>query len=150
MLFSYLTCLDTTPFILLNFFSLIETISLKIENLGDNLSRTDFLYFYKTNNGQIYTEETSSSNAACRPWLKNVASLSSLVFSTHLWSTMGSVVEKESIQTCSTVHQPDDMESEAVTNHAGWAMKRARDIINSMEEIILALKTHQWLVMSVK
>ena len=34
---------------------------------------------------------------------------------------MGSVVEKESIQTHSTVHQPDDMESEAVTDHAGSA-----------------------------
>ena len=34
---------------------------------------------------------------------------------------MGSVVEKESIQTRSTVHQPDDMRSEAVTDHAGSA-----------------------------
>ena len=44
---------------------------------------------------------------------------------------MGSVVEKESIQTRSTVHQEDYMESEAATDHAGWAIKRARDIINS-------------------
>ena len=30
VLFSHLTCLQTTPFILLSFFSLVETISLKI------------------------------------------------------------------------------------------------------------------------
>ena len=44
----------------------------------------------------------------------------------HFWSTMGSVVEKENIQTRSSVHQPDDKESEALTDHAGWAIKRAR------------------------
>ena len=49
----------------------------------------------------------------------------------HFWNTMGSVVEKESMQTRSTVHQPNDMEPEAVTDHAGWAIKRTRDIINS-------------------
>lgn len=43
---------------------------------------------------------------------------------------MGSVVEKKNIQTRSSVHQPDDMESEVLTDHAGWAIKRARDIIN--------------------
>ena len=51
----------------------------------------------------------------------------------HFWSTMGSVVEKESIQTRSTVRQPDDMESEAVTDHAGWA-----------------IKIHLWLLISVQ
>ena len=58
----------------------------------------------------------------------------------HFWSTMGSVVEKESNQTRSTVRQPDDMESEAVTDHAGWAIKRARDIINSSGGKYLRIK----------
>ena len=58
----------------------------------------------------------------------------------HFWSTMGSVVEKENIQTRSSVHQPDDMESEALTDHAGWAIKRARDIINSSRENHLSIK----------
>ena len=52
---------------------------------------------------------------------------------------MGSVVEKENIQTRSSVHQPDDMESEALTDHAGWAIKRARDIINSSRENHLSI-----------
>ena len=58
----------------------------------------------------------------------------------HFWSITGSVVEKESIQTRSTVHQADHMESEAATDHAGWAIKGARDIINSSEGNHLSVK----------
>ena len=58
----------------------------------------------------------------------------------HFWSTTGSVVEKENIQTRSSAHLPDDMESEAVTDHAGWAIKRARDIINSCAGNHLSIK----------
>ena len=64
---------------------------------------------------------------------------------------MGSVVEKESIQTRWTVHQPDYMESEAVTDHAGWAIKRARGIINNSNGgNHLSIKSHQWLEMPAK
>jgi len=58
----------------------------------------------------------------------------------HFWSTMGSIVEEENIQTRSSVNQSDDMESEAVTDHAGWAIKRARDIINSSAGNHLSIK----------
>ena len=53
---------------------------------------------------------------------------------------MGSVVEKENIETRSNVNQQDDMESEAVMDHDGWAIKRARDIINSSARNHLSIK----------
>ena len=61
----------------------------------------------------------------------------------HFWSTVGSVsVQQENTETTT---QPDsqaadDMEVEAVTDHGGWAIKRARDIIKSSTETNLRIK----------
>ena len=61
----------------------------------------------------------------------------------HFWSTVGSVsVQQENTErTMQPDSQPaDDMEVEAVTDHAGWAIKRARDIIKSSTETNLRIK----------
>ena len=62
----------------------------------------------------------------------------------HFWSTVGSVVRKDNDETPSSVHQPgsqpDDMEFAAVTDHAGWAIKRARDIVKSSTVTHLNIK----------
>ena len=54
----------------------------------------------------------------------------------HFWSTIGSVhaVARSPVQSPFSVVQPDEMESCAIKDHAGWAIKRARDMIKSMFE----------------
>ena len=57
---------------------------------------------------------------------------------------VGSVICKDNEETPSNVHQtgsqPDDMEFAAVANHAGWAIKRARDIMKSSTVARLSTK----------
>ena len=101
-----------------------------------------------------FSECRVKPNAASRVWEeilleqgieKNAASDS--VFQhilQHFWSTVGSVVRKDNKETPSNVHQtgsqPDDMEFAAVVDHAGWAIKRARDIVKSSSVARLSIK----------
>ena len=101
-----------------------------------------------------FSECRVKPNAASRVWEeilleqgieKNAASDS--VFQhilQHFWSTVGSVVRKDNEETPSNVHQtgsqPDDMEFAAVVDHAGWAIKRARDIVKSSSVARLSIK----------
>ena len=62
VLFSYFTCLHTTTLIFLSLFALVETIS-DFENLGETNILTCKMF-----------------TSGCRPWLKNVACVSSLIF----------------------------------------------------------------------
>ena len=54
-------------------------------------------------------------------------------FDIYLSISVVSVIRKDSVETPSSVFQPgsqpDDMEFAAVTDHAGWAIKRARNIV---------------------
>ena len=47
----------------------------------------------------------------------------------HFWSTVGSTFQKINIETDYSNAEPDSMELSAISYHAGWAIKRARDII---------------------
>ena len=82
---------------------------------------------------EILLEEGIEVNAASDSVLQHILQ--------HFWSTIGSVTQKE---IPSSSHQPetqqDEMEFEAVSDHAGWAIKRARDIIKSSAETNLKIK----------
>ena len=59
----------------------------------------------------------------------------------HFWSTTGSVFKQENTSRPAAQEAVDDiMETDAVKDHAGWAIKRARDIIKSSTEDKLRIK----------
>ena len=111
-----------------------------------------------------FSECRVKPNAASRVWEeilleqgieKNVASDS--VFQhilQHFWSMVGSVVRKDNQETPSNVHQtgsqPDDIEFAAVVDHAGWAIKRARDIVKSSSVARLSIKSQMCLMLHMK
>ena len=47
----------------------------------------------------------------------------------HFWSTIGSTLQNRKMETDYPKAEPDSMELSAISYHAGWAIKRARDII---------------------
>lgn len=47
----------------------------------------------------------------------------------HFWSTIGSTLQNRKMDTDYQKAEPDPMELSAISYHAGWAIKRARDII---------------------
>ena len=59
----------------------------------------------------------------------------------HFWSTTGSVFKQENTSRPAAQEAVDDiMETDAVKDHAGWAIKRARDIIKSSTKDKLRIK----------
>lgn len=53
----------------------------------------------------------------------------------HCWSTIGSTVEKKDVEPhLLQSRKPDDLELMAIREHAGWAVKRARDNIKAGTE----------------
>ena len=58
----------------------------------------------------------------------------------HFWSTIGSTMENRTMETDYPKTEPDFMELSAISYHAGWAIKRARDIIKQASEEQLRLQ----------
>ena len=59
----------------------------------------------------------------------------------HFWSTIGSTTEMTDFEITSLpLKIPDEMESFAIKDHAGWAIKRARDIVKSSSVDQLKIK----------
>ena len=64
----------------------------------------------------------------------------------HFWSVKESKNSQEHLNIGSTKSKPDCSELEAIKYHAGWAVKRTRDIIKASAEASnpLLLKTSLW------
>ena len=98
-----------------------------------------------------FTERRSKTNPASKAWEDILlhAGVAKCVASDnvyqhilqHFWSTTGSVFKQGNISRPAAQEAVDDiMEIDAVRDHAGWAIKRARDIIKSSTEDKLRIK----------
>lgn len=94
-----------------------------------------------------FTECRSKTNPASKAWEDILlhAGVAKCVASDnvyqHFWSTTGSVFKQENTSRPAAQEAVDDiMETDAVKDHAGWAIKRARDIIKSSTEDKLRIK----------
>lgn len=98
-----------------------------------------------------FTERCSKTNPASKAWEDILlhAGVAKCVASDnvyqhvlqHFWSTTGSVFKQGNTSRPAAQEAVDDiMEIDAVKDHAGWAIKRARDIIKSSTEDKLRIK----------
>ena len=108
-----------------------------------------------------FTERRSKTNPASKAWEDILlhAGVAKCVASDnvyqhilqHFWSTTGSVFKQGNTSRPAAQEAVDDiMEIDAVKDHAGWAIKRTRDIIKSSTEDKLRIKNQVVMILGAK